>query len=152
MSEWVSPGAARQGLGASGGGIRRAGYTKVAAARLDARDYQPPAWLRKARAGKRRSATRRAGVSRCVCGITREVRPSLVEDYTLLVCGRCSSRGKRPEVPSRPGMIVVRAFNSVGWFGGCVRRIATAGERVSVHRVTALARTASLNAPAEPES
>jgi hypothetical protein len=152
MSERVSPGAAGQRLGVSGGGIRRAGYTKVAAARLDAWDHQPPAWLRKARAGKRRPATRRAGVSRCVCGTAREVRPSLVEDYTLLVCGRCSSRGKRPEVPSRPGMIVVRAFNAAGCFGGCVRRIATAGECVSVHRATALARAASLNAPAEPES
>ena len=65
----------------------------------------------------------------------------------LLVCGLCSRSGKRPEVPNRPGMIVVRTFNVAGCFGGYVHRIATAEERVSVHRAAALARAAFLNAP-----
>ena len=152
MSERVSPGAAGQRLGVSGGDIRRAGYTKVTAGRLEAWEHEPPAWLRKARARKRRPVPRRAGVSCCVCGTVREVRPSLVEDYTHLVCGPCSRSGKRPEVPSRPGMILVRTFNVAGYFDGYVHRIATAEERASVHRAAALARAAFLNAPGEPES
>ena len=152
MSERMSLGAAGQRLGVSGGDIRRAGYTKVTAGRLEAWEHEPPAWLRKARARKRRPAPRRAGVSCCVCGTVREVRPSLVEDYTHLVCGPCSTSGKRPEVPSRPGMILVRTFNVAGYFDGYVYRIATAEERASVHRAAALARAAFLNAPAEPES
>lgn len=152
MSERMSLGAAGQRLGVSGGDIRRAGYTKVTAGRLEAWEHEPPAWLRKARARKPRPVPRRAGVSCCVCGTVREVRPSLVEDYTYLVCGPCSTSGKRPEVPSRPGMILVRTFNVAGYFDGYVYRIATAEERTSVHRAAALARAAFLNAPGEPES
>lgn len=152
MSERVSLGAAGQRLGVSGGDIRRAGYTKVTAGRLGAWEHEPPAWLGKARGRKRQPAPRRAGVSCCVCGTVREVRPSLVEDYTHLVCGPCSRSGKRPEVPSRPGMILVRTFNVAGYFDGYVYRIATAEERASVHRAAALARAAFLNAPGEPES
>lgn len=153
MSERVSLGAAGQRLGVSGGGIRRAGYTKVTAGRLEAWEHEPPAWLRKARARKRRPVPRRAGVSCCVCGTVREVRPSLVEeDGTHLVCGPCSRSGKRPEVRNRPGMILVRAVNVAGFFGGYVCRIAAAGERGSVHRAAALARAAFLNAPGEPGS
>ena len=88
----------------------------------------------------------------CVCGTVREVRPSLVEDYMYLVCGPCSRSGKRPEVPSRPGMIVVRAVKVAGYFDGYVHRIATAQERASVHRAAALARAAFLDTPAKPES
>lgn len=152
MSERVSPGAAGQRLGVSGGDIRRAGYTKVTAGRLEAWEHEPPAWLRKARARKRRPVPRRVQVSCCVCGTVREVRPSLAEDYTHLVCGPCGRRGKRPEVPNRPGMILVRTFNVAGYFDGYVYRIATAEERASVHRAAALARAAFLNAPGEPES
>ncbi|HEV2253867.1 MAG TPA: hypothetical protein VGS06_11795 [Streptosporangiaceae bacterium] len=152
MSERMSLGAAGQRLGVSGGDIRRAGYTKVTAGRFEAWEHEPPAWLRKARARKRQPAPRRAGVSCCVCGTVREVRPSLVEDYTHLVCGPCCTSGKRPEVPSRPGMILVRTFNVAGYFDGYVYRIATAEERASVHRAAALARAAFLNAPGEPES
>jgi hypothetical protein len=152
MSERVSPGAAGQRLGVSGGDIRRAGYTKVTVGRLEAWEHEPPAWLRKARARKRRPVPRRVQVSCCVCGTVREVRPSLAEDYTHLVCGPCGRRGKRPEVPSRPGMILVRTFNVAGYFDGYVYRIATAEERASVHRAAALARAAFLNAPGEPES
>ena len=47
-----------------------------------------------------RPVPRRAGVWCCVCGTVREVRPSLVADYTHLVCGPCSTTGKRPEVPA----------------------------------------------------
>ena len=152
MSERVSPGAAGQRLGVSGGDIRGAGYTKVTAGRLEAWEHEPPAWLRKARKRKRQPGPRRVEVSCCVCGTVREVRPSLVEDYTHLVCGPCSRSGKRPEVPSRPGMILVRTFNVAGYFDGYVHRIATAGERASVHRAAALARAAFLNAAGEPES
>jgi len=152
MSERMSLGAAGQRLGVSGGDIRRAGYTKVTADRLEAWEHEPPAWLGKARARKPRPVPRRAGVSCCVCGTVREVRPSLVEDYTHLVCGPCSTSGKRPEVPNRPGMILVRTFNVAGYFDGYVYRIATAEERASVHRAVALARAAFLNAPVEPES
>ena len=151
MSERVSLGAAGQRLGVSGGDIRRAGYAKVAAGRVEAWEHEPPVWLRKARARKRRPGPRRVEVSCCVCGTVREVRPSLVEDCTHLVCGPCSSSGKRPEVPSRPGMILVRTFNVAGYFDGYVHRIATAGERASVHRAAALTRAAFLNAPGEPE-
>ena len=152
MSERISLGAAGQRLGVSGGDIRRAGYTKVTADRLEAWEHEPPAWLGKARARKPRPVPRRAGVSCCVCGTVREVRPSLVEDYTHLVCGPCSTSGKQPEVPNRPGMILVRTFNVAGYFDGYVYRIATAEERASVHRAAALARAAFLNAPGEPES
>ena len=148
----MSVGAAGQRLGVSGGDIRRAGYTTVTAGRLEAWEHEPPAWLGKARARKRRPVPRRAGVWCCVCGTVREVRPSLAEDYTHLVCGPCSTSGKRPEVPSRPGMIVVRTFNVAGYFDGYVYRIATAQERGSVHRAAGLARAAVLAAPAEPQS
>jgi hypothetical protein len=147
MSERVSLGAAGQRIGVSGGDICRAGYTKVTADRLGAWEHQPPAWLRIARGRKRRPPMHRASVSCCVCGNVREVRPSLVEDYAHLVCGRCGRRGKRPEVPGRPGMIVVRVANAAGYFDGCVHRIATAQERASVHRAAALARAAFLDAP-----
>ena len=146
MSERMSAGAAGQRLGVSGGDIRRAGYTKVPAGLLEAWEHEPPAWLGKARARKRRPVPRRAGVWCCVCGTVREVRPSLVADYTHLVCGPCSTTGKRPEVPSRPGMIVVRTFDVAGYFDGYVYRIATAEERASVHRAAGLARAASPNA------
>ena len=152
MSERVSLGAAGRRLGVSGGDIRRAGYTKVTADRLEAWERQPPPWLRKARACKRRPPMRRAGVSCCVCGTVREVRPSLVEDYMYLVCGRCGRSGKRPEVPSRPGMILVCSYDVTGYFDGYVHRIATAEERASVHRAAALARAAFLDAQGEPES
>lgn len=152
MSERMSLGAAGQRLGVSGGDIRRAGYTKVTAGRLEAWEHEPPAWLGKARARKRRPVPRRTGVSCCVCGTVREVRPSLAADYTHLVCGPCRTSGKRPEVPSRPGMILVRTFNVAGYFDGYVYRIATAEERASVHGAAALARAAFLNAPGEPES
>ena len=152
MSERVSLGAAGQRLGVSGGDIRPAGYTKVTAGRLEAWEHEPPAWLRKARARKRRQRPRRVEVSYCICGTVREERPSLVEDYTHLVCGPCSRSGKRPEVPNRPGMVLVRTFNVAGYFDGYVHRIATAEERASVHRAAALARAAFLNAPGEPES
>jgi len=152
MSERVSLGGAGQRLGVKAGDIRRAGYTEVTAGRLGAWEHRPPAWLRKARARKRRPAMRRAGVWCCVCGTVREVRPSLVEDYTHLVCGRCSRSGKRPEVPHRPGMIGVRAVNVAGYFDGYVHRIATAQERASVHRAAALACAAFVDTPAKPES
>ena len=64
MSERVSLGAAGQRPGVSGGGIRRAGYTKVTAGRLKAWEHEPPAWLRKARARKRRPVPRRGLVLR----------------------------------------------------------------------------------------
>jgi hypothetical protein len=152
MGERVSLDAAGRRLGVSGGDIRRAGYTKVTADRLKAWEHQPPAWLRKARARKRRPAMRRAEVSCRVCGTVREVRPSLVADYTHLVCSPCSRSGKRPEVPSRPGMILVCSVNVAGYFDGYIHRIATAQERASVHRAAALARAAFLGAPAVPES
>ena len=145
MSERMSAGAAGRRLGVSGGDIRRAGYTKVTAG-CEAWEHEPPAWLGKARARKRRPVPRRAGVWCCVCGTVREVRPSLAAGYTHLVCGPCSTSGKRPEVPGRAGMILVRTFNVAGYFDGYVYRIATAQERGSVHRAAALARAASPNA------
>jgi hypothetical protein len=116
MSERVSPGAAGQQLGVSGGGIRR------------------------------------VEVSCCVCGTVREVRPSLVEDYTHLVCGPCGRSGKRPEVPGRPGMILVRTLDVAGYFDGYVHRIAAAEERASVDRAATLARAAFLDAVGHPGS
>ena len=152
MSERVSLGEAGKQLGVSGGDIRRAGYTKVTADRLGAWEHEPPAWLRKARARRRRPGQRRVEVSCCVCGTVREVRPSLVEDYTHLVCGPCGRSGKRPGVPSRPGMILVRSLNVAGYFDGYVHRIAAAEERASVHRAAALARAAFLNVLGQPGS
>jgi hypothetical protein len=116
MSERVSLAAAGQRLGVSGGDIRQAGCAEVTAARLEAWEHKPPPWLRKARARKRRP--RRAEVLCWVCGTVREARPSLVGKYTHLVRGPCSRSGKQPEVPSRPGMILVRAFNVAGYFHG----------------------------------
>ncbi len=160
MSERVSSGAAGKQLGVSGGDLRRAGYTKVTTALLEAWEHEPPAWLRKAQARKRRSARQAGGrpgahrieVSCCVCGTVRQVRPSLVKGYTHLVCGPCGKAGKRPDVPSRPGMVLVHTFNVAGPFDGYTYRIATAEERASIARAAALARAAFLNAPGEPGS
>jgi hypothetical protein len=158
MSERVSLGAAGKQLGVSGGDIRRAGYTKVTTARLGAWEHEPPVWLRKAQARKRRSARKPGGrpgghrieVSCCACGTARQVRPSLVKGYTHLVCGPCGKVGNRPDVPSRPGMVLVHTFNVAGFFDGYTYRIAAAEERASMARAAALARAASRNAPAEP--
>ena len=100
MSERVSLGAAGQRLGVNGGDIRRATYTKVTADRLEAWEHEPPGWLRKARARKRRPGRRRVEVSCCVCGTVREVQPSLVEDYMYLVCGPCSRSGNDRRSPT----------------------------------------------------
>ena len=43
MSERVSSGAAGKQLGVSGGDLRRAGYTKVTTALLEAWEHEPPA-------------------------------------------------------------------------------------------------------------
>jgi len=160
MSERVSLGAGAKRLGISGGDIRRAGYAKVTAARLDAWEHEPPVWLREAQARKRRSARKaagRAGVHRievpcCVCGTVRQVRPSLIKGYTHLVCGPCSKAGRRPDVPSRPGMVLVHTFSAAGFSGGYTYRIAAAEERASIVRAAALARAVVLNAPGEPGS
>ena len=152
MSERVSLGAAGQRLGVSGGDVRRAGYAKVTAGQLAAWEHEPPGMAWQGPGSQTPAGPRRVEVSCCVCGTVREARPGLVEDCTHLVCGSCSSSGKRPEVPSRPGMIVVRTFNVAGYFDGYVHRIATAGERASVHRAAALARAAFPNAAGEPES
>jgi hypothetical protein len=157
MSERVSLGAAAKLLGVSCGDIRRAGYAKVTAARLDAWEHEPPAWLIKAQARKRRSARKaasapgahRTGVSCCACGTVRQVRPSLVKGYTHLVCGPCSKAGRRPDVPGRAGMVLVRTFGVAGFFDGYTYRIATAGERASIDRAAALARAAFPGAPGE---
>lgn len=139
MSERVSPGAAGQRLAVSGGGIRRAGYAKVTAGRLGAWEHEPPAWLRKARARKRRPGPRRAGVWCCVCGTVREVRPVQQERET--------TGGPQP---ARHDPCAHRHRGR--YSGGYVHRIAAAGERASGHRAAALARAAFLNAAGEPES
>jgi hypothetical protein len=150
MSEWVSLGAAGRRLGVSGGDIGRAGYATVTVGRLEAWEHEPPAWLRKARARKRRPGPRRVGVWCWVCGRVREVRPGLAEDCTHLVCGQCGRSGKRPGVPSRPGMIVVRTVSVAGCFGGHAQRIATAAERASGCRAAVLACAAFLGAAGGP--
>ena len=152
MSERVSSGGPGQRLGVGGGGIGRAGYATVTVGRLGAWEHEPPPWLRGARARKRRPGPRRAGVSCCVCGTVREARPGLAEDCADLVRGPCSRSGTRPEVPGRPGMIVVRAVNAAVYFGGYVRPVASAGERAGVCRAAGLARAGFLSAAGEPES
>ena len=158
MSERVSLEAAGKRLEVSGGDIRRAGYAKVTAARLDALMHEPPVWLRKAQARKRRSASVAAGgpgahrieVSCCLCDTVRRVRPSLVNGYTHLVCGPCSKAGRQPDVRGRPGMVLVRTFGVAGFFNGYTYRIATAEERDGIDRAAALARAAFLTALGEP--
>jgi hypothetical protein len=148
MSERVSLGAAGKRLGVSGGDIRRAGYATVTAPRLDTWEHEPPEWLRKARERKRRSARKTEGrpgahlveVSCCACGTVRQVRPSLVRGYTHLVCGPCGKAGRRPDVPGRPGMVLVHEVSVAGFFDGYTCRIATAEERASIARAAALAR------------
>lgn len=76
----------------------------------------------------------------------------LVKGYTHLVCGPCSNAGKGPDVPSRPGTVLVHTFDVAGFFGGYTYRIATAEERAGIDRAAALARAAFLNVPEEPES
>jgi len=88
-------------------------------------------------------------VSCCACGTVRRVRPSLVQGYTHLVCGPCSRVGKRPDVPSRAGMVLVHTFNLAGFFDGCTYRVAAAEERAGSVRAAALAWAAFLNAPGE---
>src|SRR5512140_1781701 len=61
MDERVSLCAAGKQLGVGGGDIRRAGYTKVTTARPGAWEDEPPVWLHKAQARKRRSAGRAGG-------------------------------------------------------------------------------------------
>jgi Resolvase, N terminal domain len=130
---------------------------EVTTARLAAWEHEPPVWLRKAQARKRRSARKVGGrpgaqwigVSCCACGTVRQVRPSLVKGYTHLVCGPCGKVGKRPEVPSRPGVVLVHTFDVAGFFDGCTYRIAAAEERASIARAAALAWAAFLNAPGE---
>ena len=138
----------------SGGDIGRAGYAKVTTARPGAWEREPPVWLRKAQTRRCRSTRkargRRIEVSCCVCGTVRQVRPSLVEGYTHLVCGPCGRVGKRPDVPSRPGMMLVHTLNVAEFFDGYTYRIAAAEERASVARAAALAWAAFLNAPREP--
>jgi len=63
------------------------------------------------------------------------------------------AQGVHPQTAyCRPGMILARTVSVARYFDGYVRRIATAAERASVHRAAAVARTAVLNAPPEPES
>jgi hypothetical protein len=160
MSEWVSLAAAGKRLGVSGGDIRRAGYAKVTAARLDAWEHEPPVWLGKARERKRRSAdkaecrpgTHLVEVSCCACGTVRQVRPGLVSGYTHLVCGPCGKAARRPDVPSRPGMVLVHEFSVAGFFDGYTYRIATAEERASIARAAALARAVFPDLPGGPGS
>ena len=94
----------------------------------------------------------RIAVSCCACGTVRQVRPSLGKGYTHLVCGPCSKVGQRPDLPSRPGMVLVHTFNVAGFFDGYTYRIAAAEERASIARAAALAWAAFLNAPTEPGS
>ena len=89
-------------------------------------------------------------MSCCVCGTVRQARPSLVKGYTHLVCGPCSKAGRRPDVPSRPGMVLVHTFSVAGFFDGYTYRIAAAGERAGIARAAALARAASLDTPGRP--
>jgi len=160
MSEQVSLGAAGMRIGVSGGAIRRAGYTKVTAARLDAWEHEPPVWLHKAQARQRRSVgkaavrpgARRIEVLCCVCGIVRQRRPNLIKGCTDLVCGPCGKVDKRPDVPRRPGTVLVHKFNVAGFCDGCTYRIAATEERASIVRAATLARAALLNAPGEPGS
>ena len=152
MSERVSLGAAGQRLGVSGGDIGQAGYAKVTAGRLEARE------------------TRAAGMARP--GPGSQTPAGAAPGWGLVLrLRRCAGGAAQPggglhaprvrlvqqeretiEFPSRPGMIVVRTFNVAGYFDGYVHRIAAAGERASVHRAAGLARAAFLNAPGEPES
>jgi hypothetical protein len=150
MGEWVGLGVAGQRLGVSGGDIRRAGHSRVTVDVLDAWEREPPSWLRRAQARKRRSAQRAAAVSRvhrievtcCVCGTMRQVRPCLVVGFTHLVCGPCNRRGKRPDMPARYGTVLTVTANVAGYFIGYTHRIATVEERASVDRAAALARAA----------
>jgi len=80
--------------------------------------------------------------------------------YTKVTAGRLGAWEHQPPAWLRkararkrgPGMIVVRSLNVAGYFDGYVHRIATAEERVSVHRAAVLARAAFLGAPGKPES
>ena len=88
-------------------------------------------------------------MSCCACGTVRRVRPRLVQGCAHLVCGPCSRVGKRPDVPSRAGMVLVHTFNLAGFFDGCTYRVAAAEERAGSVRAAALAWAAFLNAPGE---
>jgi hypothetical protein len=151
MNERVSLCAAGKRLGVSGGYRRRAGHTKVTAARLDVWELGHPVLLREAQVRKQRSARKAAGVpgahrievSCCAYGTVRQVRLSLVKGYLHLVCGPCSTAGRRPEVPGRPGMVLVHTFSVAGFFGGCIYRIAAAGERANIARAAAVVRARS---------
>jgi hypothetical protein len=112
MSERVSPGAAGKRPGVSGADIRRAGYARVAAARLDAREREPPAW------------------------------PGLVKGCTRLAGGRRGKEGRRPEVPSRAGTVLPRTSGVAGFPGGRTGRVAAAAERAGVAWSSALAQAA----------
>lgn len=93
----------------------------------------------------------RIEVSCCVCGMVREVRPSLVKGYTHLVCGPCARTGARAAVPQRPGMVLVHTFNVAGYFDGFTYRIPNVDERASLDRAAALVRAAAEVAPEASE-
>jgi hypothetical protein len=158
MSGSVSLGVAGKQLGVSGAGVGRAGCTEVTTARPGAWGYEPSVWLRTAQARRRRSAGKAGGrpdghrivVSCCVCGTVRRVRPRLVQGCAHLVCGSGGRVGRRPDVPSGPGMVLVHTFSVAGFFDGCACRIAAAEERASSVGAAALAWAAFLNPPAEP--
>ena len=158
MSERVSLGAAGKQLGVGGGDIRRCRVHQGRdrpARRLGTRASGVAPQGTGTRTSVRGQSWGRQGghrieVSCCVCGTVRQVRPSLVKGYTHLVCGPCSKVGKRPDVPSRPGMVLVHTFNVAGFFDGYTYRIAAAEERASIARAAALAWAAFLNAPTEP--
>ena len=97
-----------------------------------------------------RPGAHRIEVSCCACGTVRQMRPGLVKDCTHQVCGPCGKAGRRPDVPSRPGMVLVHTFSVAGFFGSCTYRIPAAGERAGIARAAALARAVFLNAPGKP--
>lgn len=82
----------------------------------------------------------RIEVSCCVCGATWEVRSALVKDYTHLMCAQHRRQGGRPDVPQRPGMVLVHTYDVAGYFDGFTYRIADVEERASLDRASALAR------------
>jgi hypothetical protein len=112
MSKRVSRGAAGKQPRVSGVDVRRAGYARVTAARLDAREREPPAW------------------------------PGLVRGCTHLACGPCGKAARWPDVPGRPGMVLVHTSHVAGFPCGRTYRAAVAGERAGTARAAALARAA----------